>query len=452
MDRNLNILLLIAASVLLILSIYFTSERIVFLDNALHIIYSINTNEVGIMAGRWPIAIVRIPLWISIQLNLPLEYLLIIYSLSHIIFKLGFLFILSRFNSIKPLILGVITYFLVINQTFFWNVSELLPALFFVAIIYGVLKSKNHSINLSLTLITCFTVLAFFSHPQSLLAIGFISIYLFLADKKYYSLYPAMLVSLLYFIKKVIFPNWYDQMKMEGLNQNFDTFGFSIYTLPSFIQLTNWAFSEFLLITISIAITVPFLLFQKKILKALLFVSSTLLVLNLFVLSNPEEVALYYAEASMYLVSFFIGIVFVEDIYNSVNLKFIITSLSIIIVIAFMRIMFTSNYFTNRIEYINEIISKLENPKTAILQKNTNTSLLGMDWGLPFETLILSKINYPYKDKTIVTMDDRRTYSKDIMEKNILLNGIGGKYDIKHLNRYFNLLNETYIIDSIVIK
>lgn len=453
MKDNLLTIIVPTFLILLGLSLLLYMERIIILDNALHIIYCINTNEIGVMAGRWPTAIVRLPLWLAINNEVPLPLLLYVYSLSHVLLKILLISTTLIFRDLRSITLALVSYFLVVQHTFYWNVSELLPAILGIVILYGYLISRNtcRLTIKSLLVVFLLCTLSFFSHPLSFLGIVFLSFYLYLSKRQFIYILPALAGGLLYILKKLFFSNWYDLMKMEGLEKNISTYGHSISNIPSLSQIGYWLVTDFWMIIISFAIVALYLFFHKNYLKLLLLIASTLGTLLLFALSNPEKVNIFYAEASMYLISFYIGVVFVEDILTQVSKQRLYTLVISIIAIAILKIIYVLPYYSERVEYVNRIADSSTTNKLALLGQNINKSKLGLDWGLPFETMIASTLKEANTTKTVVTLDKSRSYKQSISNTNVLLNGIGGSYDIMQLDRYFYLNNSKYKVDSLLI-
>ncbi len=433
--------LFVVFTTFLILTVFFAFERVIILDNALHIFHVVNENHIGVMAGRWPTSIVRLPLWIGIQLNMPLTSLIYIYSISHLILLSIFVTILYRTNEIKWTWAFILLYLAVVQHTFFWCVSELIPSLVFVFAINYFFK-KRLSIK-TVALLFLFNTLALFMHPQSILALLFIGLYHLISNPKLY-LRPILLIStssVIYVLKGLFFKNWYDTMKMEGLKSNIEKFGFQIQDIPSFSLIMDWMVTSYAHISLLTVTTCLILLLNKKVLQALGLISSVLTTIVLFTYSNPNQAAQFYFEATLYLITFFSIFILFYEFYPKIA-KCRNWLLPILKIFAIAKIVYASSYYSARIDYIKEICLQTTPQKLLISEHQINKEKLGLTWGLPFETLLVSTLEND-KSKTIIAKKSYHNYDDNQYNEREFYNGMGGKFIIKDLSKYFELSSTT---------
>ena len=412
-------------------AILFSNERVIFLDNALHIYNSILNNEIGIMAGRWPISIVRVPLFIGIHFNLPLTTLILLYSLSHATLVIAIGLIIKSATNQENLFLFLFTYLLVIGHTFFWCVSEIIPAILLTCLLLG---SKRTWLLLAFALI----VVIIFSHPQAILALTFLFSYEWIIKNQKESLILLMFSPLCYLLKSKIFTNWYDTMKMgvlkDGLKEN--PFQFIEYdSLRSFLEMESvWMISFLCFVLVMV-----YLLFNKSWKESFLYVSFCIGTLYLFIMSNPNHISSFYAESNMYLISFFSGIVIIDKIKQPSTLNMILIS---ILAISVIRVLYLSDLYSNRLLYVTNLTNKLTHKKNIIQKNQVDEELLQLEWGLPFETLIISSKNKQSLSKTLVALDKKEIKKHANSKK--LLNGMGGYFEIPSDDKYFDLDTSVY--------
>ena len=414
-------------------AIHYSNERVIFLDNALHIYNSILNNEIGIMAGRWPISIVRIPLFFGIKFNLPFNYLILLYSLSHAFLITGIGLVIKKTSSQRSLFLFLFTYLIVVGHTFFWCVSEIIPAILLTCLLHDSNKMRT-SLNFAII------VLIIFSHPLAIIALTFLFSYELIIKNQKGSITFLLFSSFIYLLKSKLFSNWYDTMKMgvliDGLKENPLQF-VDFDSLRSFAQMKSVWMPLFFVFSFVLI----YLIYNKGWKELLLYSSFCIGSLYLFIMSNPNHISTFYAESNMYLISFFSGIVIIDKIKHTSYLDIILIP---ILAISVIKVLSLSDAYSRRLLYVTNLTDQLTNQKNIILKNQIDEDLLQLEWGLPFETLIISSKNKENLSKTLVALEKEKI-QKHLNSKK-LLNGMGGYFEIPSDHKYFDLDTSVYNI------
>lgn len=420
----------------LISAFLFAEERVIILDNALHIFDCIVTEKPGIMAGRWPIAMVRVPLVVGIYFNLPLDHLLDVYSLSHALLIVGIGITIYKYTHQDNLKLFLLTYLLIVGHTFFWCVSEIIPALLLATLFFN---SEGMHTFIKYLLI----IIIVFSHPQSIIALTFLFTYqlLFKASRKSSRL--LLFSVLIFLIKSLWFPNWYDSMKMGVLTNGLRSDPFSFIYNDALHQFYSQSSIWIPLLMLAAIITV-YLIYNGKWSLILYYLSFLLGSIYLFLMSNPNHISDFYTESNLYLLSFMSGIILLDYCKNQKHIHLFIW---ICFIMAIWRVGVLSTNYKHRLNYIRAITNQLPFEKNIVEKTTLNQSLMQLDWGLPFETLIISSLNKTSGTKTLIAANEQDL--KKLSEEKMLLNGMGGSFKIPFDQSYFELDTGEYHIISL---
>ena len=172
--------------VLLILSIVFFKERIIFIDAAYQAFFLIQEEGFNIQNNRFAEAIPQILPLVAIKFGCPLKCILILFSMSYVLWHFLF-FLLSAYvlKDKQMAIGGSLFSVLMVSQTFYWVPSELPMGISFSFFAWAMIRSDQNSEGRRWRYLG-YTLLAFslvFFHP-TLLFVVFFSVIFFVLDKK----------------------------------------------------------------------------------------------------------------------------------------------------------------------------------------------------------------------------------------------------------------------------
>ncbi len=162
--------------VLLVASVYFYKERIIFSDSAFQFFKIVNFETINVEAYRYGAILPELPLLLAMKLGFGLKMLLITYSAAFVALYYVIFLICSRLLKNTPAALTIVFILLLcIKESFYYPVTETQQCLVFSVLLFAILqypKFKSSVIQLSLALLII--VLSFFTHPVALYTLTFL--------------------------------------------------------------------------------------------------------------------------------------------------------------------------------------------------------------------------------------------------------------------------------------
>jgi len=445
--------------VLLVLSIIYYKERVVFIDTIFQFFKIVNFEKFNIEAGRFSTFVSQIPLLLAIKANVGLKSLMWIYSISFIILFYG-IFVLCT-HTLKNTVAGITIVFiflLCIRQSFYHSSTETHQALLYSALLFALLyypfKEKLGFIKYVLAALTI--ILAFYSHPVALFTVLFVIGY-YIVDKLKWretGVYLLIVIVLLLSITKLIFTpdNSYEGNFFSEL-LNFDFSFRNIYNAYSTHFFLKRVDGLYFWPVVFGLITFVFLLLKKDFIKVVYFsLAVTGFLLITIITYNKGDSDVMMERAFMPLSIFIIipflnGVVInIKNNVRTIAIMFIVTAL----ISGIIRINREGQRYHQRYTFVEELVKKArENPGRKYLLKNTeeiNSQIL-IPWPFAFTTMVISSLESKTSTLTIYicnNIDDFGQYLNGKPEK-FLGAPFWIEWDISRLNsNYFNLPVSTY--------
>ncbi len=448
--------------VLLVASVYFYKERIIFSDSAFQFFKIVNFGTINVEAYRYGAILPELPVLLAMKLGFSLKMLLITYSAAFVALYYLIFLICSRLLKNTPVALSIIFVLLLcINESFYYPVTETQQCLVFSILLFAILqyssfKSSVTQLSLSLLII----LLAFFTHPVALYSLTFLIGYNAIDKKQLGTIQPYILilaVAALAFAKVVLT----SEHSYEG------RFFAELLKSPAIILNLSGTYSKhfffdringlFLGVVVFEFILVLYLLYKKEYLK--LFWQSGFCFIFLIVTLlayNKGDSNILMERAFMPLALLTSIPLMKEMLENNRNYqlpKFFF--LLLIVFTCFNRIGKQGVVFRERIRFNQELMAKtakLPNRKFIAdnkdLQKHYNTF-----WSYSFETLLLSAITENIPTQTIYPANDVAQLTKYTENPNSIFLGAEFwlEWEIGNLNpKYFDLPKETaYVVIKI---
>jgi hypothetical protein len=384
--------------ILFVLSIYYYQERIGTIDNAFQTFLLIGENKITVMANRWPAVIIRVIPYLLFKSGLSLSLIMISFSISYVLFHaIIFYIVFKTLRSPRLALLQLFVLLLVCSDGFYWCNSEqiqgLSVVLLFLAIFY--LPNKVHSWTQSLLMFLTAIVILFY-HPLLLVPILFVLAFNCINKKQI--LWDHVVIGVgftgLWFLKSLLFPNWYDNMKSAEFANNFKLYIGNILDLPSLGVFSTELFSKYYLLLIGAILVSIHFIYQKKYIP-LLFVSlSSIGYLLLVLIGSPDLKFSYYTEINFYplvILLFYPLLVSIEAIkIPKIYIRGIITGL---LLISIIRIVSYSEVYHQRLSWIEHTIQHQNCNKLIFQDIQIPESIRMQTWSLPYESAILSSGN-----------------------------------------------------------
>ncbi|HSO88317.1 MAG TPA: hypothetical protein VLQ91_17315 [Draconibacterium sp.] len=441
--------------ILLLGSVYFYKERILFADSAFQFFKIVNFEKINVEAFRYGAILPEIPLLLAMKLGVGLKMLLIIYSASFIaLYYIVFLLCLKVFKNVPAALSVVLILVMCISQSFFHAVTETHQSLVFSVLLFAILQYSSFRYSLVRFLLAFSVILiSFFAHPVALYSLVFVIGYSAIDKNQLKSAKPYILLSLIVGIA-VVKVMLTDQNSYEG--KFFSELLKSpavIFDLPQAYStkfLLNRVFGLYFWVIILEFMLIILLAMKKEYLKLSwqLGISGFFLIITLLTYNQGDSEMMM--ERAFMPLALLVSVPFLKEMLENLNqFRYVkLIFLTIIIIFSLNRIYTQGKAFRERIRFNQELLAKtakLPNRKFIIqsieLQKHHYTY-----WSHSFETLMLSSITANMPVQTIFPANDPENLKK-YTEENVRDVFLGAdfwlEWGIDNLNhKYFNLSKE----------
>lgn len=386
--------------VLLAFSVLYSFERL-YSDSGYYFFQLVNKQAFHIEHGRLVLFLSQSLTWIGVHLRLPLKLLVLLYSLTHVLFHFGLAYISYRyFKNHQASIVICLLQFVGIREAFFTPQFELFYGLSLLVFSYAFLKhyinqfKRQHGL-----LLVVIWIMVFSSHPMALLCFLVLFITLFREYKLYLKILPYLMISLsVYFILKKLNPSEYEQAKMNELFRLIAIGEYhKLFSLHYLFQLIWFFFKHYIDVFFLILFSIYTLIKNKNFFVAVVFSFAFLLVIILNCITiNPDQYN-RYVEQIYFPMAFISVLIFLY-------LKLDSWTHALILFLVIYRIVSTAstvNLHEKRHELMVKLINKTE--KKSAHKFIVNDSLLKeqkemANWSYGLESMIVSKALY---DETV---------------------------------------------------
>jgi hypothetical protein len=439
---------------LLLASVYYYKERILFADSAFQFFKIVNFEKLNIEAFRYGAILPELPLLLAMKLGLNLKLLIITYSASFIaLYYLIFLICIKLFKNTAAGISIVLILTMCINQSFFFPVTETHQSLVFSVLLFAILQYSSFRYSFIQILLACLVIIiSFLAHPIAIYPLAFIIGYSAIDKKQLSSFLPYALLTLVIglAVAKVLLT---DENSYEG------KFFSELLKSPSIIFELPFAYSTkffikrifglYFWVVILELILILYLAVRKDYLKLFwhLGVSGFFLIVTLLTYNKGDSDMLM--ERAFMPLALLIAIPLLKEMLDNINqFKMIkLSFLTLIVVVSLNRINEQGKVFRERTRFTQELMlktSKLPNRKFIIESSELQNRQLTF-WSNSFETLILSSITENIPTQTIYPANNTSQMTKYTEGgTNVFLGAdFWLEWNIDDLNqKYFNISKE----------
>jgi len=440
--------------ILLIASIYFYKERILFADSAFQFFKIVNFEKINVEAYRYGAILPELPLLLAMKLGFSLKLLIITYSVAFIgLYYIVFLLCVMLFKNTAAGLSIILILIMCVSESFFYPVTETHQSLVFSVLLFAILQYESFRNSLvKILLASSVIIVSFLAHPVAIYPITLIIGYSAIDKKQLRSTMPYALLVLVIglAVAKVMLT---DENSYEG------KFFSELLKSPSIIFDLPFAYSTkflikhifglYLWVAILELILILYLTLKKEYMKLFwqLGISGFFLIVTLLTYNKGDSDMLM--ERAFMPLALLVSIPLLKEMLENNNqyrmLK--LTFISLIIFVSFNRINTQGNVFRERTRFNQELMAKtakLPNRKFIVasseLQKHHYTY-----WSHSFETLILSTITDNIPTQTIYPSNDISQLIKYTENANNVFLGADFwlEWNIDNLNpKYFNLSKE----------
>jgi len=440
--------------VLLIASVYFYKERILFADSAFQFFKIVNFEKINVEAYRYGAILPELPVLLAMKLGFSLKLLIITYSVAFIaLYYIVFLICIKLLKNTAAGLSIILILIMCISESFFYPVTETHQSLIFSVLLFAIFEYESFRNSLvQILLASAVIIVSFLAHPIAIYPITFIIGYCAIDKKQLRSIMPYALLVLAIglAVAKVVLT---DENSYEG------KFFSELLKSPSIIFDLPFAYSTkflikrifglYLWVAILEFILILHLILKKEYLKLFwqLGISGFFLIVTLLTYNKGDSDMLM--ERAFMPLALLVSIPLLKEMLENNNqyrmLK--LTFLTLIIVVSLNRINTQGKVFRERTRFNQELMAKtakLPNRKFIVasseLQKHHYTY-----WSHSFETLILSSITDNIPTQTIYPANDISQLTKYTENVNDVFLGADFwlEWSIDNLNhKYFNLSKE----------
>lgn len=409
-----------ALLILLLLAAVFYQERTLFIDIAFQTFLMITEGTLQVQVYRFGSALVQLLPLLAIQLRLPLDAVLMAYSLSFPLLYLLCYWLIVRVlrNDYLGLVL-VLLFTLFYLDGFYWATSELQQALAFLLVVwafvwrYPALDQWWHWLLLPAALLT----LAFY-HPLTFIPFFFLWAFSGLREAafrhwRYLLLAAVMVLALL--AKSKWGANWYDAAKMKSFQANFEAYWPHLHTMPSHRKFLLYCVHHWPGIPLALLAVTGVYLWQRQWLRLLLVWGTCAAFLLLSHIGSPDLTYRFYAEVNYMPLAIFLGVPLVFDVLPRLRRRTLFVLLIAFLCLRLGSIALHHAPYTARLAWLSERLDGLsaEHPganRFVATDSPALTDTLLMTWGSPYETLLLSARPHPDSARTLAILPQPARY------------------------------------------
>ena len=435
---------------LLILAILFYQERAFFLDIAFQTFLMINEGTVQIMVNRFGAALIQLPPLLAIKAGAPIWVISMLYSAAFPLLFLCIYWLIVRF--FKNDYLGWVLVFLftlIVFDAFYWATSEQQQGLAVLLLFFAYLirYPNNYSWWMWIINIIGVIVLAYY-HPLIFIPFYFLWLYFLLHqptrffNKQFLLIGIIMLIVLI--IKSQISSNWYDADKINTFTTNLKAYYPNYLSLPSHVQFLKNCVKVWYFFPLFLIVDIAYYLYQKAWLKLGLLLSFCLGFIFLLHIAFPNTEHRFYAEVNYMALSIFVMVPFIFEIAPLIKAQHLTFLFVAILLIRLSSIAYNHRPYTQRIEWITQQLQQAStnSDKFYLDKKDAPMDLLLMEWGLPYESLIIS--NAQGHPKTLFIHDDIPSFQAPLQQDSTFVTSFRNYHQNELNTKYFNLRKGTY--------
>ncbi len=431
----------------------FYLERMMMADAVFQTFAIFKDNDLGIQVGRFGSAATKVFPWAAIQLELPLKVVLLLYSLSFVIYPFLLYWILVRWVKNERMGLVLVFFFTLLTaHTFYWIQSELLQGCALIIFFYGLLSQWQPLKLWHLAILLPLVVVIVFFHPLAF--IPFFFLWAFFALRKeswkrwpYWSVLIFCLAVLL--VKHfVIPPNYYDSGSIKLSENVFAQLG-NIFQVRSTKNFLHFLVTDYYFFPPLFFWVLSFYIIRRDWLKlALVFLATIgfLILINGTFFWGADQ---YYVESFYQVLTIFVAVPLVFDIFPTINSQRRVLLLVIgILIIRLAHIGFTHRPYSERLHWTQRMLEKTKSyPGTKFMMDREDTPhhKLMLTWGSSYETLMLSALQSPDSTRTYIIVDPNVPSEQMLKENKAFLTPFGAlQYDSFRDSPYFHFRDTSY--------
>ncbi|MFK7807337.1 MAG: hypothetical protein AB8F74_05980 [Saprospiraceae bacterium] len=447
----------IAYLVLGIIALWFYLERTAFLDISFHLFYILKDGDFAIQNNRFGAVVTQVFPLLGSKIGLSLSAIMKWYSVGFVLYYFTIFFLCTKvLKSPRFGLVMLLFSTLMVTDTFYWIQSEfpqgLALLIFYFALLY---QSKDYNKNqlwLTHLLLAVLNIALVFFHPLLVFPYLFSVLFLFLKNRtlnnpvlKIQLIKSAILFFSILVIKSIFFKTEYESNSMQGVN-NFVKLFPDYFSINSNKEFLIYLFRDYYFLLIALIGMVYYYFKNGKVLHFGLLVSFFFGYLLLVNVSYPEGSEQFYMENLYLPLSLFVIVPLAFELNWNKYQRYYFPMLIFIIAIRLMHIGFNHQFYSERINYLNNYLeetSSLTQKKIIASEANFPMDTLLMTWASPYEFWLLSTIKEDQTRSILISKNANKIKWRKMYNKKFLT--AWRAFDYSELPEpYFILRDTTY--------
>ena len=460
--KSYAIIALCCQIILLIGSLIYYKERMLFSD-APHVLFKIiNENKLQIAENRYGSFITQLFPLIGARMHLSLSALTLLYSASFNLFFLGTSALLTfKYKRYDLTLLLTFYLTLFVSDTYFWTNNEVHQGITWLMIAFAVsnyMKQKERPKIVVAAVFILLAALAIWTHPLVMLAALFLWFF-YLIDKgnKYFSkgeliIYSVVLLGLSFMKFYQGMHHGYDSGKIEFVTQLKADGLKTILSAPQLHSFVKHCITNYWLVLLLSAAGLMSLIKEKKyLLAACTLVASCGYILLICVTYREVKDWLFYMESEYMPLSIICCAPFVYYTLPTLKKQFTLVLLTLVFSIRLGYIQHSSKLFTDRVATLHQIKVQMKKhglTKAIVTQSENANQQLIMNWGTPVESIVLSKLDGEVPQRTFICADSGMLKGFNTTSKDTLL-GCFEKVPASSINGGYFVMDTTSVYSTL---
>ncbi len=371
-------------------------------------LYSILKDDgFAIQINRFGAVVTQIFPLLASKMNLSLQGIAVSYSLSFIVYYFTvFLVVLLCLKNEKMALVILLFNTIMVRHSFFWIQCEFVQGAVFTLLYLAITESalKNDKVPLWFYASSPFflvTIIYFYPLLVFVMLFGMIFFMLQYQKKiKVLAVLSATYLSLC-IIKFIYFNNYYDNSAVLGLNNILTEFP-GYFRLQSFRSFFQYVRHDYYLVIIFWGINLCYLVYSRKYLHVLLmtvFLAGLIFLINI---NYAQGYVQFYIESQFLILSIFVAMPFSYLLFDKASLRILYRGILVFSIgLSLLRIYETSKTYSRRVAYIRNML-EMHPQSTAIDYQKLDMDILKFTWPFRFETWMLSSLE---RNKPVMLSD-----------------------------------------------
>lgn len=396
---------------MLVFALIFYKERIAMCDASFQLYSILKEDGFAIQIDRFGAAITQIFPLLASKMNLSLQAIAISYSQSFIVYYFTvFLVVLLCFKNEKMALVILLFNTMMVRHSFFWIQCEFVQGAVFTLLYLALteLALKKEKVPLWFYVLSPFFLVTIIYFYPLLVFIMLFGMMFFMLQYKT-KVKTLLVLSVIYLafcvVKFVYFNNYYDNSAVLGLNNILTEFP-DYFKLQSFRTFFQYLRHDYYLVIVFWILNLCYLIYCRKYLHTLLmtvFLAGLIFLINI---NYAQGYVQFYIESQFLILSIIVAMPFSYLLFEKNKLVMLLRGVLIFSLgLSLLRIYETSKIYSRRVAYIRSVLESYPQ-STAIDYKKLDTDILKFTWPFRFETWMLSSLE---KNKPVMLSDSNQT-------------------------------------------